>query len=389
MWPYDYFNEYSALKNEFDIEEGENKKRKVFVGTYYSDTKREEIINEAIGKAVKNISIINNKEETKIEDDLLRYLLEMSMPKYTEKGDITADILGKIIESRIIVCDITPINIDELLHKKVKKENIEQKDINLNANVVFEVGLALAWKIPEQVIIVYDKRFSLKDYKFLPFDVQGYFVKEIDFENKNIGIKELSGFLIERLEQINSKKNIIIKNIKSKLDAVVLNLLLETKGLPFSPVNLNLEDIRYLLDLDIIRAEQFPLKIDGKMDHIYYFTELGRFILEKGLGVKPFPKMLADLYIVRYWEGYKETNKDEFEQKHERFQREHKISWSKCAEFLIQIFKRNGIIIDGSKDIVIFYQTYLRIVGKTSDSFMNEIVELWKEEVGASLDVSN
>jgi hypothetical protein len=382
MWPYDYFNQYSALINEFDVEDNDNKKRKVFVAKCYDENpyeyKKEAKITAAIEAAGKEIGvefeITNDKKQDNVEkeetDDIISYGLEISMPKYSKKGDINIDILKKIIEARLLICDITPGYKGKCFFVK--------KTLIFNANVMAELGLALAWKTAEQVMLIYDlNKFDLSKFD-LPFNIRDYFCRGINFNDTH---GELKKFIIERARQLDDKKNITIKNIKGKIDSWVLNFLLLKKGLPFSGTEINLESIRYLLSLDLIRAEQYPLKAEGVVDYIYYFTELGRFFINKGLNVKVFPKIFADLFVVRYWEGYEKTHKQEFDNRHKKFSKEHgEITWKTCADELIKQFESKGIKLP-DKDILSYYNIYLKLAGKNSELLREEIAGPWEKAI--------
>ena len=375
MWPYDFFNQYSALINEFDVDDNGDKKRKVFIAKDYGESNREKVIIKAIKKAIPRVEVLDRNSK-KIEEDIVRYGLVESMPKKTRKGDINLDILIKIIQSRLFIADITPEILETVIKKKSKIETVK-KPI-LNSNVMFELGLALAWKIPEQVVIIYDADFDLRRYK-LPFDIQGYFCREVSFKEKHKPINKIEKFLKDHLEDIESKKNIILKNILSKIDAVSLQLLLRTEGRPFPQNFSDLGTIRHLMALGIINIERYPLKSDGNIDHICYFTELGRFILKKGLGVEPSDKNFADLVLLRYWEGYKKTDAEAYKKKHKSFRLEHGFRWSKGNKSLVQIFYQRGF--RRSRDIIQLYTDYFNVPNKSFKDFTNEIIRPWLKQI--------
>ena len=376
MWPYDCFNEYSALINEFNVDDNGDKRRKVFVAKDYGEADREKIIIKAIKKAIPSVEVVD-RDSKKIEEDIVRYGLVESMPRKTKKGDINLDILIKIIQARLFIADITPKILKTVSNKKKKGKGIVEKEI-VNNNVIFELGLALAWKIPEQVVIIYDAKFDLRKHK-LPFDIQGYFCREVSFKEKDKPIKKIEKFIKEHLEDIESKKNIIIKNILSKIDAVSLQLLLREEGRPFPQDRYDLGTIRHLMSLGIINIERYPLKSDGTIDHICYFTELGRFLLKKGLGVNPVDKLFADVVLLRYWKGYKETDGEAYAKKHNSFKLEHGVMWTKCNKFLVQTFHREGF--RRSSDIIQLYEDYFRIPKKPFKVFTKEIIKPWLKQI--------
>jgi hypothetical protein len=158
-----------------------------------------------------------------------------------------------------------------------------------------------------------------------------------------------------------------------------LQLLLQTEGRPFPQDRYDLGTIRHLMSLGIINIERYPLKSDGAIDHICYFTELGRFMLKKGLGVKPVEKVFADLVVLRYWEGYKNTDAEAYNKKHNSFKLEHGFRWMKGNKFLVQAFHKNGF--RRSRDIIQLFEDYFQISRKSFNDFTNEIIKPWLKRI--------
>lgn len=375
MWPYDFFNAYSGIMNEFDAEsidsQTQKRSKKVFLAKWYGFTKKEIVeedkkekkVNDLISTIDKNIILFSDKSKNKISDRL-RYRLKVVMPKKTKMGDINIDILGKIIESSLVICDITPIGYTGFLRRKPI----------FCPNVMGELGLALAWKMPEQVIVIYDKKFSLKSHK-LPFGIQGYFVQQVDFNNlRNKGVGDLKDCIEKRLDDLEFKKNELIKNVSGKLDSLSLTRLENLSGLTFADkhVDYDIGTIRYWLDLGLIRVEIFPP--NPNLSWGYYFTDFGRIILLKKLGLnKLFPKEFAELIRIAFWQGHK----DQFEKKKKEYDSEHDICWDESAKLFRQILLGYGVKED--EQIINMYDVFRK--DKSFENIMNKVVEPWQIKV--------
>ncbi len=408
MWPYDYFNQYSGLINEFEVEgdvdlekshkELGGKIRKIFVAMWFGGEKeerKENVYKDFIKKVAESINDpkieINARDEGRIEDSLC-YRLQTTIGG-DKKGDIKFDILGKIIEATLVICDVTPMN-------KEKLEKKEDKDAIFNANVVAELGIALAWKTPEQVIIISDKIKDFSLANLLPFNLKGYFVEEIDFANISSREQILKTIIEDRFKEIKSEKQLIIKNIQSRLDRKSLDILSTNRGLPFSLkesilIVLNKDIIepalsaqiavRNLLELGLIRSIIFPQKENKPSnDSVYYFTELGRFFLKKGLRIENlFPSVIADLLLIGFWESY-----EDFSKKKKDFEELYKITWVEARDLLGELLKvaleeqRTKIIKYNDReeiDIIATFNFYTK--EKEFELIMDKIVMPWLKKI--------
>ena len=221
MWPYEYFNQYSALETELEREG----KKLAFVVTWFGDGEHEEAqnivlknIKEVLGKrdSPREVELWNRKDGK--EREIIKYRIAAMRSDYFPEGSILINILARIIEATFVVCDITPIDY-------------KNKKPIFNGNVMFELGIAMAWKMPEQLIILCgDKKLSL-DY--LPFDLKNYNVKQIDYGSNKLENELGKEYLKDRLESFQFKKDILIKNIKSNLDRFSLDFLIGKHGLMF------------------------------------------------------------------------------------------------------------------------------------------------------------
>ncbi|MBU1998442.1 MAG: hypothetical protein KKE64_02985 [Candidatus Omnitrophica bacterium] len=392
MWPYDYFNQFSGLINEFLTESRDGvPKKKVFFAKWLGNDK-----NDAEGQEKKIREFIESESIDIISDlkpkieDALRYQLEAIIPRF-KKGDINIEILGGIIESFIVICDITPINLKDIIEGLKKGKEV---DPTFNPNVMIELGLALAWKMPEQVIAVYDKEWSFEKLtRKLPFDIQSYFVQKIDYANLDSKEYNLRKSIQDRIKLVDLNKSIIMKNIKIKLDHDSLTILKRRNGLMFGPEYLSrdsfyyhreLDTIRNLLKLGLFRTEIFP---NGR-DYGYCLTDLGRIFLKKELKSETmlFPKVFCEFMRVSFWRGYnREEYKDKegktaFENKKNNFYQEFSIPWDDADKALKEILIQQEI--SESEQVITMYDEYARSRNATFSDIWEKIAFPWSQKIG-------
>jgi hypothetical protein len=103
----------------------------------------------------------------------------------TKTGDsILTDIMDGIAHSRFILADVSTIGKDA-----------ETKEGYRNSNVLYEVGIALACRSPQDVLLIRDD-----DDKFL-FDVSTIPHMTLDFMDEANAIRKLYDELVSRLKQ--------------------------------------------------------------------------------------------------------------------------------------------------------------------------------------------
>ncbi len=376
MWPYDYFNEYSALINEFNLDsEGkDNKTRKIFISKWYGDkingkdAKYEALKTLITG--IENYEVIN-KDEGEIEN-WLKSKFEATIADNVGKGNININIFAKMLEASLVICEVTPIG---------HKEENGKKEFFFCPNVMAELGLALAWKIPEQVIAICDKTkreewgFRLED---LPFNIRSYFAKWVDFVNPDDKEYGLDKYIIERIGQIKAKKTLIIKNIKSKLDRNSLSLLENKRGLIFLlPYSSNEDCMRYLLNLGILKTEIFP---SSPITFGYSFTNLGRVILSDINHGKLYPQALADLFLIRYWQGYRKNEVDKYNALDKDFQERYKIDWDAAYNIFLGLFQKK---VDSISDDNFGFIDMFCSDQNNFDVVMEKVVKPWEDAINA------
>ncbi|MBI5873149.1 MAG: hypothetical protein HZB36_03280 [Candidatus Omnitrophica bacterium] len=277
MWPYDYFHQVSTI----EIDEKIGSEKSVFVSIWFGGEEKQ---SPAYNQQQKKIELIK-----KIVGQLKIGNTSFQPRIVNESGEIFSKIQQDIIKSTFVICDLTP--------------RWYESEIYFCDNVLFELGLAMAWKMEEQVILLWDKQGEEKKKfhsKHLPSDFKTHYVDEVDSSNEGEFKEDLTRVIKKRYESFEYRKDIFIKNAKSKLDLASLRFLRNQKGLLFAdpPVDvISLMTLRHLMDLGIIRAIIYR----NDWTFAYYLTKFGRIILEKEFGVRLFPEILADMLFVRYF----------------------------------------------------------------------------------------
>lgn len=290
MYPYDTFHQYSSLEMEDVL--GEQKE--VFLAIWYggSDklTKREQ--TNKIIEFEKQIKSIHFKP---------------IVAKRRKIGNLNSNILRGIMRASFIICDITPING-------------KNKPYIFNENVMYELGLASAWKMEEQVIILCKKGIKINK-KDLPFDINRYQIDDIDDNYKGISM-----IIRQREKALKYGEGFIIRNIMSKLDKESFQLLRRQNGLMFTSQDKYADSgtIRHLLNLGIIRTVSFPSD-KGKISYAYNLTRVGRIVLSE-LRIKIFPDVIIDMYCIRHFFGDKEA----FNLQCKKFPKIYGKTWNYC-----------------------------------------------------------
>lgn len=162
---------------------------------------------------------------------------------------ILTEVLQAIGDSTVVVADIT--STTELNGRAVR-----------NANVIYEVGLAHAVRLPEEVVL-----FRSDDHK-LDFDVAGVRVHSYDPEGDPSGaIQFVTETVIDSLRALDQKRHISLRAASERLTLPATNLLwmAMAKGLVRHPSSKTMGEvlgststvhaISLLLDIGAIRSE--------------------------------------------------------------------------------------------------------------------------------------
>ena len=283
MWPYEFFHQYSAI----DINEGMGVQKKIFLSIYFDekDSLQDKRINE-----IK--SIIDNYRDA--QGNLYHLKVEQ------DRGVFNTNILKDIADSTIVICDITLMG---------KCEVRRRSEAIFNANVMYELGLAVAWKMEEQVILIWDEAagggFNPND---LPSDFKTMFVEKVSSKygiETVQGSKNITDIIAKRLNAFEQRKNLIIKNLKGMLDEnSMLMLRNHHHGLMISLRRETVEDIlmlpqslRHLLNTGMLRLETFP---SDPPTWGYSWTEIGREVMRQ-MKQLVYPDILIDADLITQW----------------------------------------------------------------------------------------
>ncbi len=144
--------------------------------------------NNVIRPGIQRISSGNNRlEPVRIDERNI-------------SDSIMTEILLEISHARLVLADISSVG-------KVGDRTVR------NGNVMYEVGLAQAVRLPEEVILV------RSDEDYLLFDVQGVRVNKYSPEDAPEGATDIvAGLVLEALKQVELAKTIAVKQVLDKLD---------------------------------------------------------------------------------------------------------------------------------------------------------------------------
>jgi hypothetical protein len=176
--------------------------------------------------------------------------LEPHRVDLTSAGDsILTEILDQIARCRVFVADITAL--DQLNKRAIH-----------NQNVFYEIGLAHATRLPEEVLI-----FRSDDYE-LPFDISNVRVHRFDPDgNPDEARKMVTETVMNSLRELDLKRNLAIRQAAERLDCESCFVLAEAqqqRGVTSPPrqtmgqalsAGARLDAIARLFDLGAIRTE--------------------------------------------------------------------------------------------------------------------------------------
>jgi hypothetical protein len=290
MWPYDYFNQFSSI--ECDMSMG--KRKKIFLAIWYDGDKRG---SPQTKKIEKIRGIINN-----LRFDGCRF--ELVTEKEIKKGRFHENILRNIIDATFVICDITLMG-----EVKLSSSFKDKKRWAVNPNVMYELGVASAWKLKEQVIVLYDHTASKKHGAELSTVVSNIGDLKRELIKDSVSEAKLTKIIRESWDDYKGKRDLLINNVRSKLDNESLRFLLEpynTHGLLFSlnkPIcGQEIATVRWLLNIGILRTITFPN--DEKAPYAYSLTRVGQWIVKEHDSYI-YPNILIDTYELIHFLGEK------------------------------------------------------------------------------------
>ncbi|WP_422927025.1 hypothetical protein [Singulisphaera sp. PoT] len=195
-------------------------------------------------------------------------------PYRVDKGKVNDSILTDITKSisshRLIFADISAMGS---LDTGGKNSYVVR-----NGNVMYEVGVAQAVRLPEEVVLF------RSDDEELPFDVVNIRVNSYDPDNKVDEAKaSVSEALRNAMHSIEQSRSLSVESVMSRLDDKTLSMLYEmsaAKG-PFrlskeqlleSKSNISYQTMSRLLDLGLIQSS--PIILTEEMIHGKFVDEL-------------------------------------------------------------------------------------------------------------------
>jgi hypothetical protein len=134
-------------------------------------------------------------------------------------GDsILTEILTGISRSRLIVADLTAISHEERIRSTGEVERVPLR----NANVMYEVGLAHATRLPEEVLLF------RSDRERLLFDVAQIRVNSYDPDGSpEAATAQLTQAAIEALRAVELRRHLAVERAAARLDAMSWLVLTE------------------------------------------------------------------------------------------------------------------------------------------------------------------
>lgn len=227
--------------------------------------------NNVIRPGIQKVTIGNNRlEAVRIDDRNI-------------SDSIMTEILLQISQARLVLGDISSVG-------KIGDTTVR------NSNVMYEVGLAQAVRLPEEVILV------RSDEDDLPFDVQSVRVNKYFPEHNPEGAADVvAGLVHEALKQVQLAKAVAVKQALEKLDFQSWYLLTEgLKGPIKHPQNRTIKDamsygatkvpsLLRLLDMGLVKMhcgkitpERFHELTDtlGEEMFNYEITQFGLAVLD-------------------------------------------------------------------------------------------------------------
>ncbi len=141
--------------------------------------------------------------------------LEAHRVDLENKNDsLITEIVKNISESRLVIADVSTFGylpIDGKTNKPIR-----------NANVLYEVGLAHACRLPEEVILL------RSDNDILDFDISGVRVHKYNPDDIEGAIEKVVGLMLNALKSIDDRRRISVENASRSVDVTMYYLLQES-----------------------------------------------------------------------------------------------------------------------------------------------------------------
>jgi hypothetical protein len=157
-----------------------------------------------IAPAVRRIGVRTGASERRLEP----YRVDLG----TASDSILTEILDGIGRCRVVVADITSIG------------HVEGRPVR-NANVLYEVGLAHASRLPEEVIIFRSDRDALV------FDITNVRVHHYDPDGApDTARDQVAGMIAEALRELELRKHLAVRRVAESLDYASWMFLWRARG---------------------------------------------------------------------------------------------------------------------------------------------------------------
>lgn len=194
----------------------------------------------------------------------------------TQSGDsILTQILDRIAHSKFILADVSAVGRDSVTGKPYR-----------NANVLYEVGLALACRQPSEVLLVKDDREQTL------FDVSVVPQLQIDFSDEAAAVAQLTGEISARLANVqyfdDARLALAVRTMSSHEMSFVLRIFNQFPQ--DGPIWLSKNEIfsstmiSRLLDKGLLRV--LAVAHDSSQS-VYEWTDLGREVIRL---IQAFPR---------------------------------------------------------------------------------------------------
>lgn len=199
----------------------------------------------------------------------------------SKNDSVITEIVRNISECSLFIGDVSTIG-----HLSIERE--QDKPIR-NSNVLYEVGLAHACRLPEEVILL------RSDNDVLDFDIAGVRVHSYDPDKVETSIEMVADLIVQALSSVDDRKRILVENTTKLLDAEMFSLLHETKDIPqpifrtmldVPPIAERISAINRMLGLGLLQTifnELTPEVLKGSIKKIvaYRHTSFGRAVLAR------------------------------------------------------------------------------------------------------------
>lgn len=137
----------------------------------------------------------------------------------TVKSDsIMAEVVTHIARSRLVLADVSTIGWTRTRFRKVRPVR--------NGNVLYELGIAHASRLPEEVIVI------RSDTDPIDFDLAGVRVHHYDPDERLAAVTTLKHLVTEALKAVDLRRNVAVQRALMSLDLTMYLLLIRGFAIP-------------------------------------------------------------------------------------------------------------------------------------------------------------